>query len=316
MHIVLAGGSGQVGTLLARAFHAEGHASEQRRICMQANSGFTTFVPGMPVAQFVELCWYCQDDHVVLDNREKVLPNGCVEIIINLGARPITVYGAENDARPQIDGDLLISGLHTTSFVIGSSSRGAALGICFKPGGAYAILGFPVDELKDKHINLFDIWPSVTEELQQRLWETPERTARFRIIEHWLAQRISADHMLHPAVAYALGEFQRQAGATTIQNLTTQVGLSKKRLIDLFRSQVGLTPKQYLRVQRFQQALSHIHRADAIAWADLALTYGYYDQAHFIHDFRALAGVTPAAYRAAAPAEMNHLPIIMDGQSD
>lgn len=283
---------------------------------MQANPGFTTFLPSMPVAQFVELFWYCQDDHVVFDDREKVLPNGCVEIIINLGARPITIYGAENDARPQIDGDVLISGLHTTPFVIGSSSREAALGICFKPGGAYAILGFPVDELKDTHVSLCDIWPSVAEELQQRLWETPQRTACFRIVEQWLAHRISADHLLHPAVAYALDEFQRQAGITTLQRLTDQIGLSKKRLIDLFRNQVGLTPKQYLRVQRFQQALYHMHRADSINWADLALTYGYYDQAHFIREFRALAGVTPTAYRAAAPDEMNHLPITIDGQNE
>lgn len=267
------------------------------------------FIPGRPLAQFVELFWYCQDDHILPDHREKVLPNGCVEIIVNLSTQPITVYADDHDARPQLDGDLLISGLYTSPFVIGSSSQGAALGICFKPGGAYPILGLPVDDLRSKHISLLDIWPNFAQELHHQLLEIPDILTRFRLVEQSLVQRITSDHILHPSVTFALSEFQRHDRLISVLGLTDQVGLSAKRFIDLFRSQVGLTPKQYLRVQRFQQVLYQIHHTDTVAWPELALTYGYHDQSHFIHDFRALTGITPTAYRDTHTVDLNHLPV-------
>jgi len=267
------------------------------------------FIPGTPLAQFVELFWYCQDQHILADSREKVLPNGCIEIIMNLGAEPIKVYADDDDTQSKIDGDVLISGLHTTPFVIGSSCRGAALGICFKPGGAYPILGFPADHLMDKHISLLDVWPIFAQDLHERLLETSDILTRFRLVEQSLIRCIMSDHILHPAVAFALKAFQSQNCSTSVLGLTDQIGLSSKRFIDLFRTQVGLTPKQYLRVQRFQQVLYHIHHRETFAWSDLALAYGYHDQSHFIRDFRALAGVTPTVYRDTHTADLNHLPL-------
>ena len=91
--------------------------------------------------------------------------------------------------------------------------------------------------------------------------------------------------------------------------MTTQLGLSPKRFISLFEEAVGLTPKVFCRVLRFQDVLSLIEQGQPIGWADLALDCGYFDQAHFIHDFQAFSGLTPQAYLAQRSLFRNHVPL-------
>lgn len=95
---------------------------------------------------------------------------------------------------------------------------------------------------------------------------------------------------------------------------TERVGLSSRRFIELFRRQVGLTPKVFCRVRRFQQVLERVHREEVhrgdMEWAQVALACGYYDQSHFIHDFRSFSGLTPCEYRAAATPHLNHVPLV------
>ena len=75
-----------------------------------------------------------------------------------------------------------------------------------------------------------------------------------------------------------------------IGDVTDAIALSPKRFIERFKAEVGVTPKRYCRLLRFQRAVAGAHRGGAIDWAGLALSCGYFDQAHFIHDFRASPG--------------------------
>ena len=117
---------------------------------------------------------------------------------------------------------------------------------------------------------------------------------------------------LHPAVAYAIGTFDHAPGTTSIARVTDVIGLSAKRFIDRFKSEVGVTPKRYCRVRRFQRALTLSHRRH-VDWASVALDCGYFDQAHFIHDFRSFAGITPSGYQSASTAFQNHVKFLQSG---
>jgi AraC-like DNA-binding protein len=91
--------------------------------------------------------------------------------------------------------------------------------------------------------------------------------------------------------------------------VTAEIGLSPRRFIELFRRQVGLPPKVFCRVRRFQNVLQMVHQRTEIDWVRVALECGYYDQAHFIHDFQSFSGLTPSAYLAAATPHLNHVPL-------
>ena len=95
---------------------------------------------------------------------------------------------------------------------------------------------------------------------------------------------------------YAIGQIARQRGALSIRDLSEQMGISHKHLIALFHEEVGLSPKRFCRIRRFQGVLEAIEHSGRVDWADLACACGYYDQAHFIREFRDFAGMNPSAY--------------------
>ena len=121
-----------------------------------------------------------------------------------------------------------------------------------------------------------------------------------------LAERLPIVRGLHPAVARAL---QQLGSANTIHEVVRQSGHSHRRFITLFSRAVGLTPKTYCRVLRFQRVLRRARTGGLTSLIDLAVAGGYSDQPHFTREFRELTGVTPTEYRLAAPRAAHHVPV-------
>jgi AraC-like DNA-binding protein len=94
-----------------------------------------------------------------------------------------------------------------------------------------------------------------------------------------------------------------------ISDMTEQIGLSSRHFIQIFSQEVGLTPRLFCRVQRFQEVLRQIGKAQQVGWTNIALTCGYFDQSHFIHDFQAFSGLNPTTYLLQRSEHPNHVPI-------
>ena len=88
-----------------------------------------------------------------------------------------------------------------------------------------------------------------------------------------------------------------------------QIGTSQRTFINTFAREVGMTPKLYSRVRRFNRALRMVHRREDVDWTDVALACGYFDQSHLIRDFRAFAGLSPSSYLALRTEHFNHVPV-------
>ena len=237
------------------------------------------------------------------------MPDGAVELVIGLGTAPLTVYsGGDLSQRIQFTGGL-ISGSHSQSFAINSNYDGDIIGVHFKPGGAVALLGMPATELHNQQVALYDVWGSFSAELHHRLLSAHTTTQRFHILESTLLSRINHDKQ-HPAVGYALGRLNSAESPHPIATLADAIGLSQRHFISLFRDQVGMTPKKYSRVQRFQRVIRQLDGMSDYPWSDIALSCGYFDQSHFIHDFRRFSGFTPSIYAARKSGRVNHVPIL------
>ena len=109
-------------------------------------------------------------------------------------------------------------------------------------------------------------------------------------------------------MGFALREFQGAAGVRTVADVSRKIGLSSRRFIQVFTDEVGLTPKLFCRVRRFQEAVQRIGTGQCVNRASVALDCGYFDQAHFIHDFRDFAGVSPSTYLKFR-ASRNHVAV-------
>ena len=268
---------------------------------------FRYYVPPRPLADFVELFWYYEGmagSHA----RERLMPMGTVELVIGLRNDTGRVYPRDRDDDPLVFRGPLVCGPHAEYFAIDSAATMHVAGIHFKPGGAFPFLGVPAGELQNRHVSLDDLWGAYADEVHARVACAPTPEAKLRALEAGLLVRLSRPLERHRAVAFALGQFALPA-TRMVSDVTAQIGMSGRRFADRFRDEVGLTPKLYCRVQRFQDALRRIHGRRQVDLAGLAYACGYFDQAHFNHDFRDFSGISPSAYLASATPHLNHVPL-------
>ena len=269
---------------------------------------YRAYTPQPPLAEFVDKIWLYEGfEHK--HTRERRLPDGSIELIINLHEDTIPVYDPQNTNQFQTFRGTVICGAHSESFIIDTASLTSVMGVHFKPGGAFPFFKLPASELHNTHISLEALWGAAADDLRQQLLEAETSETRFSILEQALLARLARPLMHHPAVAFALKEFREVPHGRTIADVTERIGLSSRRFIQVFHDEVGLTPKLFCRVQRFQEALRRIRREQHIEWVDIALTCGYFDQAHFIHDFRAISGLNPGAYLLNQSEHLNHVPL-------
>jgi AraC-like DNA-binding protein len=267
-----------------------------------------THFPTFPLNQFIEVLIYfegLQYPHKL----DRFLPNGDTEILISL--RDATQFIYDNDTLEEIQAcrHVWASGLRTAPITIPSGTGAAMMVIAFKKGQAAPFFPFPMNEIADRVIDGDSIWHSEFTHLREKLLETPAVALRFRIVERFLLNTFRARLETNACVAFAVREMTNKPDQVNIARMNAQIGYSPKHFIDMFRRHVGVTPKSYLKIMRFQKALQLIDSAESIDWRRISLDCGFYDQAHFIHDFRHFSGFTPEQYAKIQTSYQNYLPV-------
>jgi AraC-like DNA-binding protein len=165
--------------------------------------------------------------------------------------------------------------------------------------------------LTDKHVALEDLWGPSASELRERLCAAATPEERFLLMEATLAARFRCGWDNHAAVSIALGVFEKSGFRRSVQSVAECVGLSRRRFIEVFTAQVGLTPKLFCRVLRFQQARALAGPLAKPDWANVALHCGYFDQSHLIRDFSHFSGMRPTDYVRLRSDRVlgNHVPV-------
>jgi AraC-like DNA-binding protein len=211
----------------------------------------------------------------------------------------------------------VVSGAYRQYFAIDPRRHASIMGVHFRPGGAWPFVCVPADELADAHVDLEALWGSGAATLRERLCAADSAAERFKIMERALAGRLCDGRRGHGAVAAALREFARAGGAAALRDgvcvgdVARRVGLSRRRFIAVFRAEVGMTPKLYCRVLRFQRSLAAARASGRPQWARLAPEVGYADQSHLVREFREFCGLSPTEClrQFGVPAKLNHVPL-------
>jgi AraC-like DNA-binding protein len=255
---------------------------------------YVTATPRGPLSEFVESIWLYEGE-APAHARDRRLPTGGVDLIVGL----------------RDDSSAVVSGPFTHAFVLDTAEQCNTLGAAFKVGGAGALLGLPLDELCNQHVPLAELWGSGASELRERVLGAPTGEAKLEAAERVLSARLQrASRPPHPAVRPATNRIDASPERCRIAELSEGLGLSQRRFEQIFRADLGMTPKAFQRLQRFRRALDRIEDASRVGWAAFAQDCGYYDQAHLINEFRAHSGLTPPEYLASrAGSFVNHVPI-------
>ena len=257
--------------------------------------------------------------------RERALPAGTTQLLVNLDADEFHSYATDGRLL-QRTGGAVVQGPYARPTLIDPAEQRAVLWVGFRPGAAYPFFAAPASATRDQFVALDALWGRDGAVLRERLLAIRTPAEKLRAVEAMLLARARLPSRRDPGVVYAVRALHR---GVTVAEVTDRLGWTAKRLARAFHAQVGLTPKRFARVRRFQRLIASIP-ADAtpgapvdatpgatadcrsgatVDWARLATECGYHDQAHMIHDFQAFSGLSPTRYAPRSPGEHNHVPV-------
>lgn len=266
-------------------------------------------IPAPPLDRFIRILWYArapQPNHT----RERILPTGNTQVILNL-ARDYLLDcpegGLERRSAPSA-----VIGARSIYEIVNTSDMADLIGIVFQPDGFPLFASHAADLFSNRGVDLEDVWGVRVRALRDRLRELSTPQARLHCFERFLAQTfgarlLQARPMHHCAVDYALRRFAHAPSVVTVRDVARSTGWSERRFSQVFREQVGLSPKVWCRVQRFQRAVKQLHAGVDVPWSRMALDCGFFDQSHFANEFRAFSGVDVTTYSARRTVWANHI---------
>lgn len=267
--------------------------------------------PSFPLDNFIDSFIYMEGLSFT-HSLDRFLPDGNTELIIDLGEHPQYIHDNNSLEIIQSCKHVWVSGVRTRPITIPSGTGSRLLVIGFKKGGAHPFYSFPLNELTDSVVMADLVFGNKICELREKLLFARSIPEMFCHVENFLLKQ--AGDNIHASstskcIQHAITHLNKQPDMSGLQRLGGHIGYSQKHFIDLFRKQVGVTPKQYLKIMRFQKAIHEAETSHSINWSQIAQESGFYDQAHFINDFKQFSGFTPNEYMQRKNAEPNYVPV-------
>lgn len=223
---------------------------------------------------------------------ELLHPDGGMGLLFNFG-------GAFEHDGERVGGTCWIGGPKRRTVRLVAGARLDLFGVHFLPGMAFPFVGEPLSSLVGEALTPGDVLRQLKlEELYERLHAAPDLMNRIALLESYLLERLQRCAVPEvSALVASLDWLQRHHGQASIAALVKELPFSQRRLERLFQRHVGLSPKRYAQLLRVAHSRELIKQGGAAAsLTDTALAGGYFDQAHFIHDFKAVTGLTPGGY--------------------
>ena len=249
-----------------------------------------------PLAAAIECVWSVADPVArAVRPPDRVLPDGCPELIVHRGDR----YGRVVDGRLVRQPAAFLAGTLTRPWIVQAPPRVATIGVRFRPGGFTAIFGASLAGTADREVPLAEL-PGPVAALAAAIRRARGPASARRAAETWLLEHVTAHgsgRVPVPACAEAVRAIRRRRGRVGVEALAAATGVPRRRLERLFRRETALTPKQYIRIVRLTAVLGRLAAPDRDRLLDVALDAGYFDQAHMARDFKALTATRATGRR-------------------
>lgn len=269
---------------------------------------YVSYQPGPPLDRFVEQIWYW-DGLPGPHAKDRLLPSGAASLIINLEEDEVRDYSGENDDVVERFPGAVLVGAFSRYSVIDTREQRRVLGVSFRPGGMWPFFDPAAEEVHNEHVSMRDLWGSHGSTLRERVLVAPTPYARLQLVEAELLRRAVRPMERRAELDFALRCLTFAPHEHTIATLSERVGLSTRRFARLFTLEVGLTPKLYARIKRFERVVRRMH-TPGLDWGELAQSCGYFDQSHLIRDCRSMSGFTPTELVARHPGGNAHIPLL------
>ncbi len=258
---------------------------------------YREYKPSLPLQPYIFRYWTVQVDQA--SRQEKCTPDGSVKMFIYLGGNKPVYTDEKGNQKPWHDG---VGGHPVPSNLwVQSPANTQVMGCTLKPAFFYRISGIPIAELNNLITDLDLVLGKEGLELKERMQQTPLEAARIQMLDHFLRSKlkqheISRLRQVKTQVEHAQNLLLHHQGRIDVGKLSNLLNISERSLERQFLSHVGMRPKYYARVLRFNHAYRLKKLGNHLDWNDIAFTCGYYDQNHFIKEFKYFTGTPPTLF--------------------
>lgn len=246
------------------------------------------------LSQFVKQYWSFQNclpsgqEHI-----QRIIPNGLFELIFYLDHKP-----SSSDAKKDISESVILSGQQKGFYDLRISEKLSLFAVYFHPHGLSVFLDLPLRELFNYSIPLRFLARDMVNSLEEDISRALTFSDRIRIVENFLLERICKTGQKHQykSIKHTINLINQTKGIISIEQLAEESCSSRKQFERNFADVIGASPKQFLKIVRFQNAIYQKTSNNQQNLTEIAHQCGYYDQAHMINDFKNLSGLNPKQF--------------------
>lgn len=265
---------------------------------------FDIIKPCSLLEPFIKYYWILDYESNVVEPI-RVIPYGCVQFTFYLGER-INSLGSNNDS--SYKDQAVVTGQISSFFDVVPQGKIRLITIVFKPFGAKPFFDFPIFEIQNNIIPIKDINNKEWLDLENRLGDCVDNKSIVSCLENNLLKKLEKNTLFNSyssinneRIMLAINRIDDSKGTINIKDLSSLACLSDKQFNRIFADYVGMNPKNFLRIIRYQSFLlklqnSNIKATKAVDFLDLVYDCGYYDQSHLINNFKEFTGYTPKEY--------------------
>jgi AraC-like DNA-binding protein len=253
---------------------------------------YKIYKPCIELKPYIHFYWIMEFDSKTSDcsNYQRIIPNGFIEIMFNYSDKLNILKNNKIDNQPKT----AISGQKTDFFDIIQTGQTGFVAILFKPHSTRLFFDLPMQELTNQSIDIENLIKHEAENIIEQIGLTDCHNKKISIIEKFLIRRFNDKYLYNfKRITKSINFIDNYKGIVKVSDLANSACLSEKQFYRIFLEFVGVSPKQFLKIVRLQSAFYQIQTNITKNLTELAYNCGYFDQAHFINDFKILTGLTP-----------------------
>ncbi len=256
---------------------------------------YQVYNPSQELQAFVKCFWSLEGEAAAEPGRQRVLPDGCMEMIFHYGDLYRQYF---EDGSSIIQPRSFVFGQITRFIEIAPTGISGMISARFLPEGFAPFITIPVTRLQEKANPIDEVFGEKGKQLEDAVINASSNAERIRIIESFLISRLSEPQTIDAITKNCVEVIMRSQGQLDVTELAGGLNTSRRNIERKFISVIGMSPKQLARAVRLQATLKMLEQKKFTSLTSLAYENGYYDQAHFIKDFKEFTGMSPKSFYA------------------
>jgi len=245
------------------------------------------YKPQYPLTDFVDsFFWYSGKSFGAV---QKLIPDGKTDLLLNFDT---CLYAYESPGKKSFFSESIIQGIRTAPYKFEFGEQVKLLGIRFLPFGLYALFGIAEKEITDYFTEASAIAGTGLKDTEEKVYKEPDVERKFRIVEKWLMECLHKRENKCANITDKIRTISSSNGLEKLSKICSNEA-NYKKVQRIFRDYIGISPKLYARMVRFENIHNELRACKTPDWMDIVTRYNFFDQSHLVKEFKFFSGTTP-----------------------